>query len=282
MKRSDLLGQRFERLLVVGSLGNDARQTVRRWLCQCDCGRTTAVTTGCLTSGNTRSCGCLAYDVLVERNQKQARAQAQSRSEALIGLRFSKLTVTAFAGSDGRSCFWLCRCDCGAQTTQNTHHLTSGNTRSCGCLRNGGHHHRRTRSKEWYAWRSMRRRCQNPKCPQYRNYGGRGIEVCERWEEFELFFADMGLAPTGQSLDRWPNNNGNYEPGNCRWATAVQQRRNTRINRVLTWNGESRPVSEWSEITGLSKYAISWRLRAGWSVQRCLSTAKRGTYVEVT
>ncbi len=126
---------------------------------------------------------------------------------------------------------------------------------------------------EWHSWRSMIQRC-SPGSVDFPYYGARGITVCEQWRHsFATFFADMGLRPTPQhSLDRI-DNNGNYEPGNCRWATRTEQMRNTRGVRLLTHDGLTLPVSVWSEKTGISQYTINSRLNLlGWSADRTLTT----------
>lgn len=126
---------------------------------------------------------------------------------------------------------------------------------------------------EYRVWQNMLNRCRNPSHPEYPNYGGRGITVCERWRNsFENFLADVGVRPSrAYELDRYPSNDGNYEPGNCRWATRQEQCRNTRSNRVITHNDESMCLVAWSERTGLSVAAIRGRLRRGWPIAAVLT-----------
>ena len=156
----------------------------------------------------------------------------------LTGQRFGRLTVLHRDGSTScRHAAWKCQCDCGEVRTICGKHLRSGNTKSCGCLNrellseglattHGMTRHGRE-AGVYGSWRSMRERCQNSNATHYAYYGGRGVTVCERWESFENFLADMGPRPEGLSLDRI-NNEGNYEPGNCRWATRKQQAHNRR------------------------------------------------------
>ncbi len=133
----------------------------------------------------------------------------------------------------------------------------------------------KTRPSEYRAWSSMLTRCSNPKFKDWNLYGGRGITVCESWmRSFEAFFAVVGPRPSRlHSLDRWPNGNGNYEPGNVRWATAKEQCRHFSRNRQITYKGETHPMVVWSERTGLKREIIADRLNRGWSVHRALSTA---------
>ncbi len=130
-------------------------------------------------------------------------------------------------------------------------------------------------TQEFTAWRSMKQRCYTPATPMCkRNYRDRGIIVCERWNNsFQNFRQDVGPRPSpDHSLDRWPNNDGNYEPGNVRWATRTEQRRNTRFNRMITFNGKTQPQSAWVEETGLMWDTIYRRLRSGWSIEKTLTT----------
>ena len=145
---------------------------------------------------------------------------------------------------------WVCQCDCGQATTVVAHHLISGNTTSCGCHGRNGLHRTHGLSKtapEYLTWGRMIQRCTNQRHPKYPRYGGRGITVCERWRSFENFYADMGARPSPlHSIDRI-DNDGNYEPGNCRWATPKQQVRNRSNTRMLTIDGVTLPQAEWSD-----------------------------------
>ncbi len=124
-------------------------------------------------------------------------------------------------------------------------------------------------SAEYNVWHGMINRCSQPKNKNWRRYGGRGIQVCERWQVFENFLADMGKRPTGLQLDRL-NNDGNYEPNNCRWVSARSNSQNRRSSVVLTIQGSTRCVAEWSRVSGIPAAYISARLKLGWSAREAV------------
>lgn len=156
----------------------------------------------------------------------------KSSRDDLTGQVFSRLTVLEFAGLRHRQSRWLCACSCGKEKTVFGGNLKSGATRSCGCLiaetvGNRSRKHGLSKTPEYKVWRAMFQRCEDRSSKSYRRYGGRGISICGRWRTFENFLADMGKRPSKtHSIDR-VNNDGNYEPSNCRWATRKQQYENT-------------------------------------------------------
>lgn len=172
------------------------------------------------------------------RLQRSAAMKHGNRFIDITGNRYGRLLVLSFSkkGEDGKTLF-ECKCDCGKTHTTRRRNLVSGSSTSCGCFRREfigeksvTHGLSRVSSKasEYVAWQQMKHRCLNPKNRAWHRYGGRGIKVCDEWiNSFENFLADMGFKPTPtHSLDRFPNNDGNYEPGNCRWATKKEQANN--------------------------------------------------------
>ena len=201
------------------------------------------------------------------------------RALDLVGKRFGRLVVAErLIGARPGVATWRCHCDCGGTKDVISAHLSNGTVSSCGCLvRTHGHSSGGVRTKTYMVWDSMLRRCNNQNHRAYPDYGGRGITVCDRWRDFNSFLEDMGEKPEGFSLDRIDNSLG-YSKENCRWATSREQNRNTRGTRMVTCDGESRSVIEWSELNGWPHHVIASRLRAGWSEQRAVSEPwkKRG------
>jgi hypothetical protein len=198
------------------------------------------------------------------------------RFKNLEGQIFGRLTVVSYAGkSNSKKSLWTCICECGNETTVMTFELTSTGTRSCGCLRKDVHTtHGKCTSQEYRSWSAMLQRCCNENSESFARYGGRGILVCERWQNsFENFLADMGCLPSkNHSIER-EDNNGNYCIENCRWATRVEQARNTKRNRMLTHDGRTQCLAAWAEELGLHSRTLHNRIvRGKWSVERALTT----------
>lgn len=134
-----------------------------------------------------------------------------------------------------------------------------------------GHKTKTFESSTHRAWRSMKARCNNPNVKEFRHYGGRGIKVCDRWNLFANFLADMGIKPEGTELDRRDNSKG-YGPENCRWVSKVVQQRNTRLTTFLTYGGVTKPLGDWADSLGMSVSCLKRRINIGWSVDRALTT----------
>ena len=212
------------------------------------------------------------------------------RFKDLTGERFGRLVVVERApATDTHNSHWKCICDCGMSTTVCRPDLVQGNTRSCGCLHKeitsqtskkynqthgesscGG---RRKSTREYRAWRAMKDRCQRENHPDYANYGGRGIAVCDEWlNSYESFLEDMGRCPDGMSLDRKDNMEG-YSRKNCRWATLEEQNNNTRMNVFLTYKGITLTIAQWARKVGMKKITLWQRITYyGCSPEEALTT----------
>lgn len=195
----------------------------------------------------------------------------------ITGQTFGRLTAIApVAKSKHGGIKWLCICCCGTETVVIARCLISGNTRSCGCLNDELAAERKTthnfcKLPEYKVWKAMIQRCTNPKNKAFHNYGGRGISIALEWLGFIVFWDDMGARPTPfHTLERI-DNDGDYTPENCRWATWKDQQRNRRNNRLMKYRGETRCVAEWAEITGINHTTIEGRLSRNWPVEKVLT-----------
>lgn len=191
----------------------------------------------------------------------------------MAGQRFGHLVVIQRAGRQRKYATWLCLCDCGQKVVVIGHLLRAGRRKSCAVNGHRWVQHRTPGSTtrhatEYSTWRAMLDRCRSK---ARKNYGYRGIKVCKRWRQFENFLADMGPRPSlAHSIDRYPNNDGNYEPDNCRWATADQQRRNMRSNVYVTWDGKSQLLMDVCLAIGVNRGVVSGRLKMGWPLEDAL------------
>ena len=190
---------------------------------------------------------------------------------SLCGQVFARLTVVEFAHFDSKhEAYWLCQCSCGNERVVRGGHLKRGEAKSCGCLRRDVYFGRAKNpersggksSPELNSFKGAKQRCVDSHCSQYPNYGGRGIEF--RFESFDQFLAEVGRKPTSRHSIERKDNNGHYEPGNVQWATPKEQSRNTRLNHLLTVNGETKTVVEWAESTGIAHWLIRSRSKAVW------------------
>jgi hypothetical protein len=193
------------------------------------------------------------------------------------GQRFTRWVVLGYAGQNERKAsLWYCRCDCGTVRIVKSNDLLSNKSKSCGCLQHEitaerNYKHGLATAPEHQIWTQMKVRCNNPKNKGYKNYGGRGIKVCERWQKsFADFISDMGQRPSpNHSIERI-DNDGDYEPQNCKWATYTEQANNTRNNHFLTFNGETLTINQWARKLGIDRRVLTSRLIRGWSVERVL------------
>ncbi len=201
--------------------------TTTQWSFLCDCGTTILRQSINVIRGKIKSCGCL------QRETRSSRQIGKGMID-IAGRRFGKLTAVGVHESDRRK--WLFQCDCGRPHVARSCHVKAGKIQSCGCLDSKplkhGHSMGKT-SREYNSWQAMRFRCGNPNHAAYKNYGGRGIVVCDQWlNSFEAFLADMGHRPEGMTLDRI-DTDGPYEPKNCKWSTWSEQQNNRRNTRKL-------------------------------------------------
>lgn len=214
----------------------------------------------------------------------------------MMGRRFSRLSILRQVENTPRGrAQWLCLCDCGKEVIYNGVEIRNGRLQSCGCLHaqrareNGtaanlthGHSSGGRITPEYRTWSQMRERCNSPKHISFARYGGRGIRVCERWDSFESFLEDMGPKPSGRngsrskySLDRI-DNEGNYEPGNCRWATVSEQSRNTCKTVHVFVDGEKLVLQEALNRTGINPGTYWYRLhRLGLSPEEAIKLGRR-------
>lgn len=224
-------------------------------LCRCKCGTEKPVYKYNLLRGMTVSCGC-------------------SYRRPLTGKRFGKL-VAIGEESPGRI---ICRCDCGTEKVIDRSALSAKHgTRSCGCstkefMREAKLTHGLSKSSEYSIWRAMLVRCYTKHHPTYKSHGARGIKVCKRWHKFEAFYADLGPRPNSHLCLERLDNNKNYTPTNCIWATYKQQENNRRDNINITYDGLTMTVSEWGDKLGIGSGIIYKRLNRGWNFKKALKT----------
>lgn len=198
----------------------------------------------------------------------------------LVGNTFGKLTVIELVGKSKHGQFlWKCHCECGNEHVVPGESIKSGQCKSCGCLKAKVNGQSKDPKSLYSVWRSMLRRCNETNHPAYRNYGGRGITVCERWHDYLNFEADVSPRPDGLTLDR-VDNNGPYSPSNFRWATMKEQSNNRRPQSVprsdskfIEYMGDRLSIREWALRLGLKKQTLLVRLKKGWTVERAMTEA---------
>lgn len=190
----------------------------------------------------------------------------------LTGQIFGRLTVVGYSHHKKSRGFWHTQCSCGREKIIDGYNMKMGKIQSCGCFGNERRtKHGKYKTRAYGAWRRMKQRCSNPKDPRYKDYGGRGIKISPEWLSFERFYKDMGDCPEQHSIDRI-NNNGNYDPENCRWATRKQQQNNMRTNKKLELSGICMTMSQWAGFLGINKSTLSKRINRGnWSIKKALT-----------
>lgn len=196
----------------------------------------------------------------------------------IAGQIFGRLTVQS-ERTFGKLVKWRCVCSCGKEKWVRSTHLVTGRSTSCGCFRTETTvarftTHGATGTPEYKSWLGMIERCENTKHREFKYWGGRGIRVCARWRHsFGNFLQDMGERPPGTSIDRYPNNDGNYEPGNCRWATVEQQANNKRSNRIIVIGGEKHTsAARAARSNGVNARLLRERLDKGHAPENAIRT----------
>ncbi|MBQ2284235.1 MAG: hypothetical protein II244_01070 [Clostridia bacterium] len=173
--------------------------------------------------------------------------------------------------------FWLCKCECGKYTIVNISNLINGHTKSCGCLKHKATviTHNLSNTRLYKIYYNIKSRCNNPKNKKFKDYGLRGITLCQEWEEDFMTFYNWSIAngyTDKLTIDRI-DNNGNYEPSNCRWVDYTLQANNRRTSKLITYKNETHTLAEWSKITKIGSYTIAYRLSRGWSIEKALTTS---------
>lgn len=205
--------------------------------------------------------------------------------EANAGEKYGRLTLVKETVCTPKKHKWLCRCDCGNYKEVSIYQLKSGECKSCGCLRNeiateqcySMARHNMARTRVYRIWGGMIERCTNPRSKDFKNYGGRGVSICDEWRNFEGFkewALSNGYEDT-LSIDRI-DVNGNYEPSNCRWITIRDQQKNRRNSVIVEYRGETHCLKDWAKITGIPYYTLHGRKQKGWNVSRMFETPVRG------
>lgn len=206
-----------------------------------------------------------------------------SKVKDITGQKFTRLTVISRSDKTGprKSSVWNCICDCGTSLTVPIGSLSSGNTRSCGCLQKDTvssmmRKHGMSKTRIYNIWNGILTRCKNQNHHSYARYGAVGLTVCDRWLSFDNFITDMGECPYKHSIDRIDNSKG-YEPDNCRWVEQRVQNRNQRSNVFLTFNGKTMCQTDWATETGIKRETIARRMKLGWETERILTEPPSST-----
>ena len=254
------IGEKHNKLLIIGF---EHRKKHSLYLCRCECGAEKYIDCDTVLSGRQKSCGCLRH---------------RSQYLDITGKRFGRLTVMKYLYKKGRENYWECMCDCGNKTVVSSSALLSGNTLSCKCQRKENlvksrTVHNSSKTRIYHIYRGIIRRCYDTRVKNYNRYGGRGISVCDEWLDKKNGFINFKTWALKNgyredlSIDRI-DNNGNYEPSNCRWANDKTQCRNRRSNRLVTFQNQTRCISEWSELLDIPARKIWYRLSRNYPLDK--------------
>lgn len=213
-------------------------------------------------------------------NLKQSRCG--KRRKVQVGEVYGRLKITKFCGRNKYgNLIWDCICTCGIRCSVSSSNLLSGSNVSCGChkaelTRKRNLTHGLSHLPEYSVWLGMKARCNNPNNADWKSYGGRGIKLVDRWNSFDVFYSDMGPIPSSKYTIERIDNNKNYSPNNCIWATRKTQARNKRNIPLYEYDGKTLCVAEWAEIVGLHPETLRSRIKKGWSIEKALTTKSRG------
>lgn len=264
-----IIGKKFNRLTAIERIYDDSGCV--KYLFRCDCGKEKVIKKYSVVNGLTKSCGCLSNEKVRNRSFKNLKGQV-----------FGRLTVISINHTTRLGTYWNCVCECGNECVVLTTKLSNGHTTSCGCRKDEikrdieklNKSHGKSKTKLYKIFSGMKARCYRKSCPNYNRYGGRGIIICKEWlDSFENFYnwSISNGYKSGLSIDRIDNDKG-YSPDNCRWVSAKEQANNTRSTVFLTYKGETKSASEWSEITGIRQATIVRRKTSyGWTDEECLT-----------
>lgn len=263
---SDYIGKRYGYLVVIGQTSNSKIPNAFDF--KCDCGKIVSYPPDRVIKGRQKSCGKCKFS---------NRQPQKINMEQYIGKRSNMLTAIGLSErrpTDKRQ-YIDCLCDCGNTIRILPYQFRSRKIKSCGCLlkNSPAYIDGRTLNPLYGLWKNMLGRCENENHPKYYQYGKRGISVCEEWHDFWSFVEwsdSIGGRPDGYSIDRI-DNDGNYEPSNCRWATSEEQSINRSSNLNIQYKGQTKTLKEWSVILDISWDVLHNRLRKGWSVERAFS-----------
>jgi len=273
IRYKDITGNRYGMLTVVERVKapvNLKRKSVY-YSCKCDCGNMFVTEKSRIVGGVVKSCGCY-----------KSKKTHETLFKDLTGKRFGRLTVLELEEIINGKPKWKCRCDCGNEVIIDGSRMKSGTTKSCGCLAKEikserSVTHGKSKTNLYRIYNHMKGRCYNPTDSAYENYGGRGIRMCQEWLDDFMNFYNWSMNngyKKGLTIDRI-DNDGDYEPSNCRWADNITQCNNRRSNRKLTVNSETHTIAEWSRITGVGSSTIINRLNNGVSPKMALREVEK-------
>jgi hypothetical protein len=244
----------------------------RKYLCKCDCGNEKAIIGSSLRTGNTSSCGCY----------RKEKFHNDNFDNSFNGKKINMLTIGDFVKSEKGRAFVNCRCDCGKEKNIRLSDIKNGKTRSCGCYIKQitaarSKTHGASGSRLCRIFRTMKTRCYNPKNHKYHRYGARGIEICPEWKDSFSTFLAWALNNGYEehlTIER-KDNDGNYSPENCRWATPKEQSNNNSRNVLLTHNGRTQNITQWATELNMPYRLISGRIKLKWDTEKILTTPSR-------